>query len=223
MKNHLNHCLALIVLVSTLLLSACQSDRSNNSDMVAIETSFGEIHVKLYDETPLHKENFIKLVNDGYYDGTLIHRAVNLFKIEGGDPESINSDTSKILGLGGPGYTIPFEEGGIPKRGALVASRVVDTSNPEKRSNGSQFFIVTGFTLDREQLSNMQKEFDLDLSEEDIEIYSTLGGRPDIHGKYTVFGEVVEGMDVVNEIVQQPTIKSKRPVEDIPVKMKLIK
>jgi len=164
---------------------------------VIIETTMGSITIALYNETPLHRDNFIKLVNEKFYDGLLFHRIIQQFMIQAGDPNSRNAAKGVALGTGGPGYTIPAEiiPGKLNKRGAVAAARTPDHINPEKRSSGSQFYIV-----DKQ------------------------GGATHLDGQYTVFGEVVKGMDVVDRIAAQPKDRGDRPVENIKIiSMKLVK
>ncbi len=234
---------------------------------VKITTTLGNITVRLYDETPLHRDNFLKLAKEGYYNGTLFHRVIKDFMIQGGDPDSKGAPAGKALGMGGPDYTIEAEikPGLIHKRGALAAARQGDEVNPERRSSGSQFYIVWGQQYkegqmgqlakqmkmqalntvfnqlaterkaqimelrrnrDRAGLQELQDELEalahaevesqqLGLSELQRQTYTTLGGTPHLDGQYTVFGEVVEGLDVVERIQHAATGRNDRPVEDV--------
>ena len=234
---------------------------------VKITTSLGNITVRLYDETPLHRDNFLKLAMEGFYNGTLFHRVIKDFMIQGGDPDSKGAPAGKALGMGGPDYTIEAEikPGLIHKRGALAAARQGDEVNPERRSSGSQFYIVWGQQYkegqmgqlakqmkmqalntvfnrlaterkaqimelrrnrDRAGLQELQDELEalahaevesqqLGLSELQRQTYTTLGGTPHLDGQYTVFGEVVEGLDVVERIQHAATGRNDRPVEDV--------
>ena len=157
---------------------------------VTIETSMGTIVVALFNETPLHRDNFVKLANEKFYDGILFHRIIQNFMIQGGDPDSKNAAKGARLGMGGPGYTIPAEikPNLTHKRGALAAARMGDNVNPQRASSGSQFYIV----------DNPQGAHFLD-------------------GQYTVFGEVIKGMEVVDKIAVQPKDPSDRPLEDIKI------
>ena len=219
---------------------------------VIIQTMLGDIVVRLYDETPLHRDNFLKLVKEGYYDGTLFHRVIKDFMIQGGDPDSKGAPAGKMLGVGGPGYTIEAEikDTLFHKRGALAAARQGDQVNPERRSSGSQFYIVWGQVYNEGQLRQFSKQLRMQriqdafnslasehrseimqmrrdrnheglqelqgrlaveaeksvgsagLSDEQVKVYSTIGGTPHLDGQYTVFGEVIEGLDVVERITK---------------------
>lgn len=236
---------------------------------VKIQTTLGDIIVRLYDETPLHRDNFIKLVREGYYDGTIFHRVIKDFMIQGGDPESKGAPAGKMLGTGGPGFTIEAEikEGIFHKRGALAAARQGDEVNPERRSSGSQFYIVWGQVYNEGQLKQFSRQLkmqraqeifnelalarrseilqmrrdrdnaglqalqeklaseaelkaeDAGLNSDQIALYSTIGGTPHLDGQYTVFGEVEEGLDVVEMIQASATGRGDRPVDGIEMKM----
>ena len=254
---------------------------------VMIKTSQGNVEIILYNETPKHKENFIKLVNENFYDSTLFHRVIKDFMVQGGDPNSRGATAGVALGEGGPGYTIVAEiqNNLYHKKGALCAARQGDNVNPEKRSSGSQFYIVTGKTYQKEELEQMevqqnrQKENGLmqafikapenaaymvrlqeaqaigkdaakraeaeaainilaeeikplaladfvpfKFTEEQSKDYSTIGGTPFLDNAYTVFGEVVSGMEVINEIGKTATAPGDRPLEDVVVlSMEIIK
>lgn len=257
-----------------MLMSAC-SDRDKQSTYVSIATDKGEIVVKLYNDTPAHRDNFIKLAEAGFYDDLLFHRVIKDFMIQGGDPESRNAAPDAGLGSGGTGYTIPAEI--VPthyhKKGALAAARQSDNVNPRKESSGSQFYIVTGnvFTegqltalarqmmqYKEQQLFNalvserraeiMQMRRDKDqtglaalqeelvaqvkaqmpksaaefFTEEQHQAYTTVGGAPHLDGEYTVFGEVVEGFDVLDKIQAVATRAGDRPEKDIKMRVKVL-
>lgn len=267
--------IALSLLALVLFQVQLYSQNEANEPVVRIKTNYGDIVVKLYNETPQHRDNFLKLVKDGFYNGTLFHRVIDGFVIQGGDPDSKNAKAEAQLGNGGPGYTIPaeFNPNLIHKKGALSAARLSDQVNPKKESSGSQFYIVTGKTYTEEQLKAMtqrkeqetknqifseilndpknaelKKRVDLYMkvgnqqelnfilqnlapqveelykerggryTEEQIKTYSELGGTPHLDGSYTVFGEVIEGMDVVMKISKVETGKADRPVEDVEMK-----
>lgn len=265
-----------IIVILTILvcgLTACKPG-TNQSKMeketkLKIETTAGDIVVKLYNETPKHRDNFIKLAKAGTYDGTLFHRVIKDFMIQAGDPQSKNAPKGKSLGTGDVGYTIPAEfvyPKYFHKRGALSAARQGDNVNPEKASSGCQFYIVTGKVYNDSSLANMQEQINqmrlqnvfnelarkhmkeiykmrkandmaglLALQDtleaqakaqqlqegirrftpEQIKIYTTEGGAPHLDGDYTVFGEVVEGMDAVARIEAAKTNKADRPTENI--------
>ena len=246
---------------------------------VKIDTSFGVITVRLYDETPLHRDNFVKLAREGYFDGMLFHRVIRDFMIQGGDPDSKTASPGQSLGTGGPGYTIEAEirKDLFHKRGALAAARQGDQVNPQRRSSGSQFYIVWGQIYKEGQLRQLSKQMEMQqmqqifdtlamehrdevlrlrkernhaglqelqdklvaeteakfkamkekgeisgLSDEQIRIYTTVGGTPHLDGQYTVFGEVVEGLDVVEKIQDAETSSSDRPEEDIKMTMTIL-
>jgi cyclophilin family peptidyl-prolyl cis-trans isomerase len=188
-----------LILTASCLLGACQDakKKDNRNTKVKIETSMGDIVVRLYDETPLHRDNFIKLVKDGTYKGVLFHRVIDQFMIQAGDPTSKDAKPGEALGSGDVGYTIPAEIRYPPysnKRGALAAARQGDNVNPKKESSGAQFYIVTA---------------------ED--------GATHLDGGYTVFGEVVEGMDTADKIQKVATDRNDRPLEDVRIKkMKIV-
>lgn len=248
----------------------------DNKVKVKIETTAGDITVLLYDDTPLHRDNFVKLVGEGYYDGLLFHRAVKEFVVQGGDPFSRTAAPGQRLGDGSPGYMIDAEINyptHFHKRGALAAARESDETNPEKRSSGSQFYFVTGKVYTEAQLkgierkANREREIQLKnqlneqyrdtimslrrardfsaltaiqdeitekvdaemkanpfrLPEQVREAYATVGGIPHLDGEYTVFGEVIDGIDVVDQITQMPTDSFQRPLEDVRItKMTII-
>ena len=217
----------------------------------------GDIVVRLYDETPIHRDNFLKLAKEGYYDGTLFHRVIKNFMIQGGDPDSKGAPAGKMLGVGGPDYTLEAEikDGLFHKRGALAAARQGDEVNPERRSSGSQLFskqlrmqkVQDAFNKlaaehraeimqmrrdrNREGLQELQDKLAAEaeskvgksgLTDEQLKIYSTVGGTPHLDGQYTVFGEVEEGLDVVEMIQGTATGRADRPVDDIEMKMIVI-
>lgn len=191
---------------------------------VKIETSYGDMVVKLYNETPLHRDNFLKLVKEGVYDDLLFHRVINQFMIQGGDPNSRNAKPGQMLGEGGLGYTVPAEF--VPtlyhKKGALAAARQGDAVNPEKASSSCQFYIVQGTTWDAERLKTVEQRMGKSFTAEQAEVYAKIGGTPFLDGDYTVFGEVVEGLEVVDKIAAVPCGPMDRPVEDVKMKMTII-
>ena len=240
---------------------------------VRIQTMLGDIVVRLYDETPIHRDNFVKLVKEGYYDGTLFHRVIKDFMIQGGDPDSKGAPAGKMLGMGGPDYTLEAEikDGLFHKRGALAAARQGDEVNPDRRSSGSQFYIVWGQKYNEGQLRQFSKQLKMQkiqtvfnqlasahrdeimqmrrernraglqelqdrlaaeaeqrakdytgLTEEKLKIYSSVGGTPHLDGQYTVFGEVEEGLDVVEMIQGSATGRGDRPRDDIEMRISVI-
>lgn len=248
---------------------ATAKTNDNQMTKVELQTSLGNIVVELYNETPQHRDNFIKLVNEGYYDGVLFHRVIKDFMIQTGDGNSKNAGPETTLGDGDPGYTIEAEfvyPKYFHKRGALAAARTPDQMNPERRSSGSQFYIVTGKIFSSEVLKQMiqnkakrvkeetvvrlvtensakikqlqenqdnaslmalqneiiqQAQAKADsltkLTDEQMDAYTSIGGTPHLDGEYTVFGEVVSGMDVVDKIQNTTTGRNDRPTVDIKI------
>jgi peptidyl-prolyl cis-trans isomerase B (cyclophilin B) len=183
----------------------------------------GDMKVKLYNETPQHRDNFIKLVNENFYDSLLFHRIIKNFMIQGGDPLSKNAAPGVMLGNGDNGYTIPgeFVDSIYHKKGALCAAR---TPNPQKASSGCQFYIVQGQPLSGDQLSQLEMQRGMKFSEQKKKDYTTVGGTPFLDGDYTVFGQVVEGFDVLDKIADVKTAPGDRPVENVYIlKMSLVK
>lgn len=262
----------LSIAVIVLVFISCSSEEdsaSKTDDITIITTEFGEIHVVLYDETPLHKENFLKLAREGFYDSTTFHRIIEGFMIQGGDPNS-KDDNEMNDGQGGPGYTTEaeFNNDFVHKKGALSAARLGDQQNPEKRSSGSQFYIVQGrpvASMELDQMQAQRNEFarqdmirkyiqapeQADLLEklrgfmqaqlmDSVEAsiaaieplategfipstytdeqranYAEIGGAPFLDGNYTVFGEVIRGLEIIDVIVAQESNEMDRPLEDI--------
>lgn len=191
---------------------------------VRLTTNMGDIVVKLYNDTPLHRDNFVKLVKQGYYDGLLFHRVISDFMVQSGDPDSRNAKPKERLGEGGPDYTLPSEilyPLHYHKRGALAAAREGDSVNPEMRSSGSQFYIVWGkqqTAAAMEEMNDRMYQFtdgEFEIPEEIVADYETNGGTPHLDGSYTVFGEVVEGLDVVKAMQKVRTDRYDRPVKDV--------
>lgn len=191
---------------------------------VALSTPYGEIIIELFNETPLHRDNFLRLAEEGVYDGTLFHRVINAFMIQGGDPDSKNAQPGKQLGMGGPGYTIPaeFVEGKHHQKGAVAAARQGDQANPQKESSGSQFYIVQGRIFSHDELDLIEQRSGRTLTAEQKRIYTTIGGTPHLDGEYTVFGRVIEGLDVVDKIAETETDRSNRPIEDIAISVRIL-
>ena len=201
-----------------------QKKGSDKVYYVKIETSYGDMVVKLYNETPLHRDNFIKLVKDGTYDGLIFHRVINQFMIQGGDPNSRTAKPGQMLGDGELGYTIPaeFVPGLFHKKGALAAARQGDEVNPQKASSSCQFYIVQGTTWDANRLKMVEQRMGKSFTAKEAEVYATLGGTPFLDGDYTVFGEVVEGMEVIDKIAAVQCGPMDRPIEDVKMKMSII-
>lgn len=189
---------------------------------VSIRTDYGECLLKLYNETPKHKENFIKLVSEGYYEDLLFHRVIHNFMVQGGDPESRYAAETQALGKGGPDYKIPAEiqDSLIHKKGAIGAAR---DNNPEKESSGSQFYLVQGHVFSNAGLDSLE-EFRFKgkkLTSKQRETYTSIGGVPHLDGEYTVFGELIDGIEVVDSIAAQETDNRDRPKENIRMDMHL--
>lgn len=243
---------------------------------VHIHTSLGDIVVRLYDETPKHRDNFVKLASEGYFDGTLFHRVIKDFMIQGGDPDSKGAPAGKNLGTGGPDYTIPAEfvyPQLFHKRGALSAARTSDEVNPNRESSGSQFYIVWGKQYKPGELKQMERQLAMQqeqgvfnrlvaenrpkimdlrrkrdqaalqelqddliaqthaicaeqgtmrFTDEQVKVYTTLGGTPFLDNQYTVFGEVEEGLDIVEQIQNVATGRNDRPVEDVSMQVTVL-
>ena len=202
-----------------------RAQATKKEQLIKIETSMGDMVVKLYNETPAHRDNMIKLINEGFYKDQLFHRVIKDFMIQGGDPLSAGAENGQRLGSGGPGYTIPaeFNKNLIHKKGALAAARKGDQDNPEQASSGSQFYLVQGRVLTPEEINILTQRGVATFTEESAEIYTTLGGTPHLDGAYTVFGEIVEGLDVLDAIASQPTDAYNRPLQDVIYSISLIK
>jgi cyclophilin family peptidyl-prolyl cis-trans isomerase len=270
--------LLLLLLITTFFIqiSCGNSQESRQKEtLVRIETDYGDMTVKLFDQTPAHRDNFIKLANEGFYDGLLFHRVINHFMIQGGDPDSKTAQPGQRLGGGDPGYTLPAEIDSslFHKKGVLAAARRGGPSNPEKRSSGSQFYIVRGkvftvgaldtlemkmnmqqqktvmqkhFAAAQDELNQLQQagkidQFNIKVAEirekanaelasmpkvvigpQRREAYTTIGGYPSLDQEYTIFGEVVEGLDVLDKIAAVETGPADRPLTDIKMKVKVL-
>lgn len=189
----------------------------NNETIVLIKTNMGNLKVKLYNETPKHRDNFIKLVKEGYYNKTLFHRVINGFMIQGGDPDSKTATKGQMLGNGGPDYTIPaeFVSAKFHKKGALAAARTGDEVNPKKESSGSQFYIAQGKVYSDAELNMFEQRMGKKFTPAQRAAYKTVGGTPHLDGSYTVFGELIEGFDVLDKIAAVPGDQMNRPTEDV--------
>lgn len=219
--------LAFIVIAS--VVARAQEPRQS---VVEMETTMGTITLKLYDETPLHRDNFLALVNRGFYDGLLFHRVIKDFMIQGGDPASRDAQPGQELGEGDMNYRLPAEivfPQLYHKRGVLAAAREGDAVNPERQSSACQFYIVVGQKFNDVMLDRVQQRIEqatggqCKLTEEQRETYKTIGGTPHLDGQYTVFGEVIEGMDVVEKIQLVSTDANDRPVEDVRIIKAIVK
>lgn len=190
--------------------------------LVLIETPMGNMVAEIFDSTPQHQDNFVKMVEQNYYDSLLFHRVIAGFMIQGGDPDSKNAPAEKMLGSGGPGHTIKAEflDSLAHVKGALAAAR---TNNPQKRSSGSQFYIVQGRPVDDLTLNNKEAQHSFRYPSQVRKMYLELGGTPFLDQEYTVFGRVIEGLDVVDKIAAVPTNGANRPNEDVWMKIRLIR
>lgn len=219
MKKIVSLCLFLLVLNTSYA-------KKIKNQYVRITTTKGECVVMLYNQTPLHRDNFVKLTKEGYFNGTLFHRVINRFMIQGGDPDSRNAKPGVLLGDGGPKYTIPaeFVDSLFHKKGVLAAAREGDDINPQKASAGSQFYLVQGKVFTDDQLNQLeQRRLKHKIPAYQREVYKTLGGTPHLDQNYTVFGEVVKGISLIDEVAQVATDKNDRPTEDISMTISLLK
>ncbi len=221
MKNiQINRLFFLPVLALCMILfQSCEKKET----MVEIETSFGIMKVKLYDDTPKHRDNFIKLASEGFYDGTLFHRVIQGFMIQGGDPNSIGAEPGKMLGNGGPGYTLDAEIGRPHIKGALSAARLGDAQNPTKKSSGSQFYIVQGKKQSIIDVKAQAGFKNITYPDATLKLYEEIGGTPFLDMEYTVFGEVVEGLDIIDKIAAVKVNGQSRPDQDVSMKVRIIK
>lgn len=204
------------LLIALLLVSAFAVQAQEKTEtLILIKTTYGDITAKLYNDTPKHRDNFIKLVKEGWYEGSVFHRVIQNFMIQGG---------GNGRGVADPGYTIDAEF--IPahyhKKGALAAARMGDNVNPQKKSSGSQFYIVQGQKFDANALSMMSSRNGITYSDEQKKTYATLGGTPHLDGAYTVFGEVVSGFDVIDIIAAVKTAPGDKPLEDVTMTIEIL-
>ena len=193
--------------------------------LVEIETKFGTMVVELSDATPKHRDNFIKLAEDGFYDGLLFHRVIEGFMVQGGDPVSKNATERTPLGSGGPGYQVDaeFVDSLVHLKGAIAAARTGDRVNPERKSSGSQFYIVQGRPVTEAMLDQFEAQKGIRYTPEQRAAYLENGGTPFLDRDYVVFGRVVEGLDVVDQIARQKTRPGDRPVDDVKMEVRVIK
>lgn len=199
-----------------------QAGATATRPLVRLKTTMGDMVIALYNETPQHRDNFLKLAREGAFDSLLFHRVIPGFMAQTGDPDSRTAEAGKALGQGGPGYTLPAEivPAFIHKRGAVAAARQPDEVNPDRRSSGSQFYLVQGRTYaadDLERVAERNKRFGTPVryTEQQRRTYATEGGTPHLDGAYTVFGEVVEGLEVLDAICAAPCDGRDRPLQDI--------
>lgn len=211
-----------IGIMALLLFASCDQ---NKNRVVEIETEYGNMKFELFNETPQHRDNFIKLAKEGFYDDLLFHRVINRFMIQGGDPQSKDAAPDQNLGGGGPGYKIPAEIGRKHFKGALSAARQGDRVNPEMQSSGSQFYIVQGTPVNDAMLNQIEQTNNVQYTEEERAKYKEVGGTPNLDGKYTVFGQIIEGEEIIDKIATVETSKNPRdrPVKDIKMKVKVVR
>lgn len=223
MTKKIIKCVLAAWMALTISPASAQSDSTTRRE-VLLETNKGNIRIALYNETPLHRDNFIKFVNEGFYDGQLFHRVIYNFMIQAGDSASRNARPGQVLGDSPESYKIPAEihyPQLFHKRGAVAAARESDSVNPERESSASQFYIVYGRRFNDAMLDNEQLKLDrqtggnVKMTPEIREAYKAIGGTPHLDGQYTVFGEVIEGIDVVKEIDWADTDSNARPIDDI--------
>ena len=267
--------LSLLILFTGVYSCKTSVQLGKKDRIVQIDTEYGKIKIKLYDETPIHRDNFIQLADKGFFDGTLFHRVIDGFMIQGGDPDSRDAKKGVALGEGGPGYNIPAEihPNIFHKKGVIAAAREGDGVNPKRKSSGSQFYIAQGNIYEPEaldalivginkkranavfenqralyngELTKLQKEGQFDLfntkmeemkfkidslikpetlvlTNEMKEAYTTTGGIPHLDNAYTVFGEVIEGLYIIDKIASEKTDRNNRPLKDMKMKISIIK
>lgn len=204
------------ILSIILLILTTQAMTQEKTTKFVIHTDYGDIKGYLFNDTPQHRDNFIKLVNEGWYDSSVFHRVIQNFMIQGGQSSSGQMD---------PGYRIPAEilPNHFHKKGALAAARQPDQVNPEKKSSGSQFYIVQGQVFNDATLDMMAQRFNKTYTEEQRKAYTTVGGAPHLDGDYTVFGQIADGFDVIDKIAAVKTAPGDRPVKDVVMTIEIIK
>ena len=220
----------LLYLFGLVFLTSCATLKSSKSEApqdeyVKIETDSGTMMAKLYNNTPLTTKNFVKLVKKHFYDGLLFHRVEKGFMIQGGDPDSRDAKPGVELGNGGLKYTIPaeFDSSIFHQKGAMAMARETNDVNPEKASSSCQFYIVEGKTFTDAEMNRMEEHFHIKIPESHREIYKTIGGAPFLDMNYTVFGQVISGLDVIDKIAHAAKDKNDRPLHDIKMKITLLK
>ena len=213
------------ILIAVFALTFSLLAHSQDRVKVKISTKYGDMVAELYDETPIHRDNFIKLVKEGFYDGTLFHRVIPGFMIQGGDPVSKDDTPNTRIGNGGPGYTLPaeFNSQFFHKKGALAAARMGDAVNPKKESSGSQFYIVEGQVYDNSTIDLFAKRMGTELSPDQKKAYTTVGGAPHLDENYTVFGELIDGFDVISKISNVTRDKNNLPKQKVIMNISVVK
>ncbi|HEY1202595.1 MAG TPA: peptidylprolyl isomerase [Niastella sp.] len=223
----------LLLLAAVILISAYSTNppyqvkKGDLNKDIELVTSKGTMVIRLSDSTPKHRDNFIKLVNQHYYDGLLFHRVMSQFMVQAGDPKSKTAKPGEALGAGNPGYTIPAEMRPylFHKKGALAAARTPDEVNPTRESNGSQFYLVQGRVYDDADLNQIEARLNgYKIPAAHREVYKTVGGSPSLDQKYTIFGEVIKGVEVIDSIAAVAVGDRNRPLQDVKIiKASLIK
>ena len=205
----------LLTLLVSVFISASLFSQEAKQVKILISTEFGDMTAVLYNETPQHRDNFVKLINEGWYESSPFHRVIRNFMIQGGQ----NAD-----GRLDPGYKVPaeFVDGKYHKYGALATARQGDQVNPEKASSGSQFYIVQGQVSNIQTLDSYSRRSGVTYTNEQIEAYTTVGGTPHLDGDYTVFGEVIKGFEVIDKIAAVKTDNASKPLENIVMSIKVI-
>lgn len=210
----------LLLFIWLVVLLGCQRDPHT---YVEIVTEQGVMKVMLYNNTVKHRDNFTKLVKEGFYNDLLFHRVIQGFMVQGGDPDSKSASPDRLLGGGGPGYELDAEIELPHIKGALAAARLGDAVNPQRRSSGSQFFIVHGRIFNDEELDMIAQQNNITFTEAQRNFYKQTGGAPFLDGQYTVFGQVVEGIEVLDKIAALPTGAADRPLRDVKMKIRLLR
>ncbi len=214
----------LFIISLLLITSAAFAQKKSKKDyLITLKTTYGTMHMVLFDDTPLHKANFIKLVEKKFFDSLLFHRVIEGFMIQGGDPESKKAKPGDRLGGGGSEMTrIPYEfrSKHVHKKGALAAAR---DNNPEKKSSACQFYIVQGKKLSDEELTIVASRNKMDYTNDQRADYIGIGGTPRLDNSYTVFGEVIDNLEVIDTIAKQPRDEADRPLKDVKMAMKVKK
>lgn len=225
MKKYVSGLIVFLSIAGISNQNLIQAQNSSEERLIKIATIQGDMVVKLYNETPAHRDNMIKLIQDNFFDNQLFHRVIKDFMVQGGDPQSVGAPAGMRLGNGGPGYTIPaeFNPELFHKKGALAAARQGDAVNPQKASSGSQFYLVQGRVYTPEQINSFAQSGRVTLTEESIKAYTTVGGTPHLDGSYTVFGEIVEGMDVLDRIANTQTDSRDRPLADVVYSISIVR
>ncbi|MFA8450507.1 MAG: peptidylprolyl isomerase [Bacteroidales bacterium] len=204
-----------LILLMTMTIGSGMAQKGKAEPVVLIHTDYGDITLKLYNDTPKHRDNFLKLIKSGWYNGSPFHRVIRNFMIQGGQNKDGRVD---------PGYKVDAEilPNHIHKKGALAAARQGDMINPQKKSSGSQFYIVQGRVFPTKELKSLSYKMGKEFTEDQIKVYSTTGGTPHLDGEYTVFGEVISGLDVIDKIAKVETARGDRPIKDVNMTIKIL-